>query len=61
MQEISRNEERANRQASEIEYEKLKDSQISYQEVAVPRCYAKKVFLEICKIHRKTPVPESLF
>ena len=30
-------------------------------EAAVHRCSVKMVFLEICKIHRKTPVTESLF
>ena len=30
-------------------------------EAAVQRCSVKKVFLEIRKIHWKTPVPESLF
>ena len=28
-------------------------------EAVVQRCSIKKVFLEFCKIHRKTPVPES--
>ena len=27
----------------------------------VQRCSVKKVLLKFCKIHRKTPVPESLF
>ena len=31
------------------------------QEAVAQRCSVKKVFLEIWKIHRKTPVPESLF
>ena len=30
-------------------------------EAVAQRCSLKKVFLEICKIHRKTPVSESLF
>ena len=31
-------------------------------EAVVRRCFVKKVFLEISqKIHRKTPVPESIF
>ena len=36
--------------------------QLWYQTEAVTqRCSVKKVFLKFCKIHRKTPVPESLF
>ena len=34
---------------------------ISSIEAVVQRCTVKKVFLEIRKIDRKTPVPESLF
>ena len=30
-------------------------------EAAIQRCSVKMVFLKIHKIHRKTPVPESLF
>ena len=30
-------------------------------EVVAQGCCVKKVFLEFLKIHRKTPVPESLF
>ena len=30
-------------------------------EAVAHRCSVKKVFLKISKIHRKTPVPESLF
>ena len=30
-------------------------------EAAVQRCSVRNVFLEICKIHRKTPVSEFLF
>ena len=30
-------------------------------EEVVRRCSVKKVFLKFYKIHRKTPVPESLF
>ena len=30
-------------------------------EAVVRRCSVRKVFLEILQIHRKTPVPESLF
>ena len=29
-------------------------------EAVVQRCSIKKLFLEFCKVHRKTPVPESL-
>ena len=32
-----------------------------YTKAVAQRCSIKKVFLEIPKIHRKTPVPESLF
>ena len=28
-------------------------------EAAIQRCSVKKVFLKLCKIHRKTPVPEA--
>ena len=31
------------------------------QEAVAQRCSVKNVFLEIWKIHRKTPVPGSLF
>ena len=31
------------------------------QEAVAQRCYVKKVFLEIWKIHRKTPAPKSFF
>ena len=30
-------------------------------EAVVRRCSVKKLFLKISQIHRKTPVPESLF
>ena len=30
-------------------------------ETVIQRCSVKKVFLEILQIHRKAPVPESLF
>ena len=30
-------------------------------EVVARRCSVKKLLLKICKLHRKTPVPESLF
>ena len=30
-------------------------------EAVVQRCSVKKMFLEICKIHSKTPVSKSLF
>ena len=35
--------------------------EIGVLEAAVQRSSVKKVFLEICKIHRKIPVPKSLF
>ena len=34
---------------------------MSYSKAVARRCSVKKVFLEIHKIHRKTPVPETLF
>ena len=39
----------------------LKSSKAFIVEAVVQTCSVKKVFLEISKIHRKTPVPESLF
>ena len=30
-------------------------------EAVVQRCYVKKVFVEIRKIRKKTPVPKSVF
>ena len=42
--------------AKTTRYEKLPSL-----EAVVQRCSIKKVFLEILQIHRKTPVPESLF
>ena len=33
----------------------------SHSEAVAQRCSVKKVFLEFRKIHRKTPVSESLF
>ena len=33
---------------------------VSLLEAVVQRCSVEKMFLEIC-VHRKTPVPESLF
>ena len=34
---------------------------MEHSEAVVQICYVKKVFLKLHKIHRKTPVPESLF
>ena len=33
----------------------------THSEAVAQMCSVKKMFLEISKIHRKTPVPESLF
>ena len=34
---------------------------VKYSESSRPEVFYKKVFLKILQIHRKTPVPESLF
>ena len=39
----------------------LGDEKCVCSEAVVQRCSVKEIFIEISQIHRKTPVPESLF
>ena len=43
-----------------MSFQELKSAE-HFSEAVAQRCSVKKVFLEISQLHRKTPVPESLF
>ena len=46
---------------AEINMKTVQAGLLTGKEAVTQKCSVKKVFLEICKVHRKTPVPEVLF
>ena len=55
------NNDVTNLKTLDLQLEVSREQKISISEVDVQRCSVKKVFLKFYKMHRTTPVPESLF